>query len=70
MNTTLDRIATIFIVLFGAVLCYFIFAVLPVALYNEAECLRAGYPKGKITVGLERYCVTLDGTVAVKVTKQ
>lgn len=49
---------------------YVIFIILPVTLYTEAECLKAGYPKYKVSVGLERYCVTLDGAVTVKVDKQ
>ena len=41
----------------------------PVMMYTEAECLRNGYPKYSVSVGLERYCMNLDGTVTVKVDK-
>ena len=54
----------------GIFMAYILFVSLPVMLYAEAECLRAGYPKYHVTVGLERYCSTLDGAVTVKVTKQ
>ena len=49
---------------------YVIFVWLPVSMYAEADCLRNGYPKAKVSVGLERYCVTLDGLVTVKVDKR
>ena len=48
---------------------YVMFIVMPVSLYNEAECLRKGYPKAEVTIGLERYCMTLDGAVTVRVDK-
>ena len=55
------------IVLFFAY-CLFIWS--PVNIYTEAECLREGYPEYKLSVGLERYCITLDGIVTVRVDKQ
>ena len=54
----------------GIFMAYILFIAMPVMLYAEAECLRAGYPKYHVTIGLERYCSTLDGAVTVKVTKQ
>ena len=48
-------------------LLYVMFFIMPVALYTDAECLRNGYPKAEVTVGLERYCMNLDGSVTVKV---
>ena len=48
---------------------YVLFIYTPVTLYAEAECLRAGYPKAYVSVGLERYCSNLDGAVTVKVDK-
>ncbi len=56
-----------FIVLF---VVYTTFVIVPVIFYTEAECLRNGYPRSRVTIGLERYCLTLDGAVTVKVTKQ
>lgn len=52
-----------------AFLCFALFVYFPVSLYTEAECLRNGYPKAKVSIGLERYCMNLDGTVTVKVEK-
>ena len=46
---------------------YFLLIVFPITLYTEAECLRKGYPAASVTVGLERYCMTLDGAVTVNV---
>lgn len=59
--------ALIVIALFAA---YLMFVLMPVALYADAACLRAGYPRSQVTIGLERYCTTLDGAVTVRVTKQ
>lgn len=42
---------------------------LPTVMYTEARCLRNGYPKTYVTVGLEGYCANLAGTVTVKVDK-
>jgi hypothetical protein len=49
---------------------YVILVVIPVQLYTEAQCLRQGYPKASVTVGLERYCSNLQGSVTVKVDHQ
>lgn len=61
-------------IVFGCVflvsLLFVIFVAIPVSLYTQAECLRAGYPKYAVTIGLERYCMTLDGAITVRVKKQ
>ena len=49
---------------------YLIFFYVPVSLYTEARCLKSGYPESRVSIGLERYCMTLDGVVTVKVDKQ
>ena len=43
---------------------------MPVNVYNEAKCLEKGYPEHRVSVGLERYCMNLDGTITVSVDKQ
>lgn len=48
---------------------YVVFVWGPVALYAEAKCLEQGYPEYKVTVGLEKYCLNLDGTITVAVDK-
>jgi hypothetical protein len=53
----------------GVVMAYLMFVFIPVALYTDAECLRAGYPKSHVTIGLSRYCSNLDGAVTVRVDK-
>ena len=50
-------------------LVYLLFVIMPVAFYADAECLRNGYPESRVTIGLERYCMNLDGSVTVKVEK-
>ena len=64
----------VFIILVAAplviFLAYFMFVFGPVSIYAEAECLRKGYPEYRVSVGLERYCMTLDGSVTVQVDKQ
>ena len=59
----------IFVVTVIGIVIIVLFLYLPVQLYTEAECLRKGYPKASVTIGLERYCLTLDGAVTVKVDK-
>ena len=53
----------------GTFLLYGMFVIMPVAFYTDAECLRKGFPKSTVTIGLERYCMNLDGTITVKVEK-
>ncbi len=60
---------TVIAVIVGAFLMFTMLVYLPVSLYAEAKCLEAGYPKARVSVGLERYCTTLDGAVTVKVEK-
>lgn len=62
--TTVLAILLVPVVLF---LLYYVFVVSPILLYTEAQCLRQGYPKANVTVGLERYCMNLTGSVTVKV---
>lgn len=57
--------ATILLVGLVAFLVVFV----PVQMYTQAECLRNGYPKYAVTVGLERYCMNLQGTITVRVDK-
>ena len=66
----MEKLMLFLVGLFGLVMAYMLFILTPVMFYAEAECLRAGYPKYHVTIGLERYCSTLDGAVTVKVTKQ
>lgn len=69
MNTTDKVLAAIGIPIL-AMLVYMMLVMMPVMLYTESECLRNGYPKAHVTVGLERYCSNFDGAVTVKVQKQ
>lgn len=60
------------VAMFGTllVLVYVLFVLTPTIMYTKAQCLRQGYPDAQVTVGLERYCTTLDGAVTVKVDEQ
>lgn len=49
---------------------YAMLVVMPVYFYNDAECLRQGYPSSSVSIGLERYCMTTDGVVSVTVKHQ
>lgn len=49
---------------------YLFFVVIPVTLYAEADCLKKGYPEARVTIGLERYCLNLDGLVTGTAYKQ
>lgn len=51
----------------GVFMSYLMFVVIPTAMYTEAECLRKGYPKSSVTIGLERYCMSMDGAVTIGV---
>jgi len=46
---------------------YTIFIWGPVNIYTEAKCLKAGYPEHRVSVGLEMYCLNLQGDVTVNV---
>ena len=39
-----------------------IFVFMPRALYVDAKCLEAGYPKSSVTWNLRGYCIGLDGS--------
>jgi hypothetical protein len=65
-----EKFIVAIVAVFAIFVTYVVVAVMPVILYAEAECMRNGYPMAHVTIGLERYCSTLDGSVTVKVTKQ
>ena len=46
---------------------YVLFVWAPVMLYTEAVCYEKGYPDYRLTVGLKKYCMALDGVVSVEV---
>lgn len=50
-------------------LVYALLVVMPVQLYADAKCLKNGYPKAEVTIGLEMYCMNMDGAITVKVDK-
>lgn len=69
MSPNMTRFISLLVGIIVGFFAYGFFVVLPVGLWTEAQCLRAGYPKVAVTVFLDRYCLTLDGAVTVKVTK-
>ena len=42
----------------------------PVMLKTEADCLRQGFPKYSVSIGLERYCLNMQGAVTTVVVPQ
>jgi hypothetical protein len=66
----IEKVLLTAVILIGLFLAYSIFILAPVALYTQAECLREGYPKYDVSIGLERYCMTFDGVITVRVDKQ
>ncbi len=68
--TTIEKLVAAVLIPIFAFLVYMMLVMMPVMAYTEAECLRSGYPKAHVTVGLERYCSNFDGAVTVRVTKQ
>ena len=70
MKTLALGMATLLAVLFVGFILYTVFIYIPVNIYTEAECLKQGYPKHKVSVGLERYCLTIEGVIAPKVIHQ
>jgi hypothetical protein len=49
---------------------YLMFVVTPYAIYAESKCLAAGYPDSRVTIGLDIYCVGIDGAVTNRVDKK
>ena len=62
----IDRLAIVFVLLMILVVAVY----LPVMLKTEAECLRQGFPKYSVSVGLESYCLNLQGVVTTVVVPQ
>jgi len=46
------------------------FVYMRVMLKTEADCLRQGFPKYSVSVGLERYCMNMQGAVTTVVVPQ
>jgi len=60
---------TIFILIIGIIGIYVWLIWIPVNVYTEAKCLQKGYPEARVSIGLERYCITLNGSITVVVDK-
>lgn len=73
LNKIMDRIVPTFLILFVGVFAvyslYMLLFWLPVSLYAGSQCLERGYPKSEVSIGLEQYCMNLQGTVTVSVDK-
>lgn len=65
----IEKVAAAVVTVIAVFAAYVLFVIVPVAFYTEANCLRNGYPKSHVTIGLETYCSNLQGTVTVKVEK-
>jgi hypothetical protein len=65
----LERIFFTIAILIATVGTYIILVLAPLELYAKSKCLEAGYPKTAVTWNWQVYCINLDGSVQVKVTK-
>lgn len=54
---------------FGLLVLYVLFVILPFYVWTESECLAAGYPKARVDVFLNGYCITVDGYIQAPVIK-
>ncbi len=54
---------------FLAFVFYTVFIWFPYNIYAETQCLAKGFPDYRVTIGLEVYCLNLDGSVTVNVEK-
>lgn len=55
------------VVILWILYCLVIWA--PYNIYAESQCLAKGFPEYRVTVGLEIYCLNLDGSLTVNVEK-
>lgn len=67
MGKVIAIVAALFLGPLAFFFIWVMFVMTPVMFYTEAECLRSGYPKYHVTIGLSRYCSNLTGTVTVQV---
>lgn len=63
------RVAVGFVVVFGVFMLYTMLVWLPIHLSHERDCYEKGFPEVKTTVGLQGYCMNIDGAVTGKVEK-
>lgn len=59
-------------VLLGVFVLWCLYCVLvwaPYNIYAESQCLAKGFPDHRVSVGLEAYCLNLDGSITVNVEK-
>ena len=69
MDKILENLFPAFFIILALVMGYMLFVFIPAALYADSKCLAAGYPKSSVTIGLDMYCIGLDGTVRSTVSK-
>ena len=51
----------------GMFMLFLMLVWVPFHLYDESQCLKAGYPKTSTSVFLDGYCMNLEGSVTVQV---
>lgn len=66
----IERIIGGVLAAFALLVAVMMFVYLPVMLKTEADCLRQGFPKYSVSVGLERYCLNMQGAVTTVVVPQ
>lgn len=63
------KILEVLFALFLLFCAYTIFVWMPYNIYAESQCLAKGFPDHKVSVGLEAYCLNLDGNNTITVEK-
>jgi hypothetical protein len=69
-DETFDKLMILLVVVLSGFCASILVALLTYAPANamaRADCLRAGYPRATVTWDFQRYCLTLDGVVTVRV---
>jgi len=64
------KLETIIILLFAPIILFMLYTLfiwIPVDLNTQSKCLTQGYPEHRTSIGLEQYCMNLDGSITVRV---
>lgn len=64
------KLLNIVIAIFLLFVAYVMLIYMPIHVYTEISCIKQGFPDHKVTINLERYCITIEGATTAKVVKQ
>lgn len=63
----MERFIDLVLILMLALALVILVVFIPLVLIAESDCLDKGYPKAKVTIGLDAYCIGIDGDVKNRV---